>query len=190
MPTLEALYRQDPESLPFRQPVDPMLLGIPVSIRNYIHTNVVSDITVPTENTVEHDLLIPTNVSLLLYRTTLKLWRIPLTYPPSNASWIPVNTRSRGSMSKMCGSCSTTPGCTTAKHPVSTSTAPNWQKCLKQRLILSCRAWATAAAGRWDNTGIEICTFYCIFLVSSHLSLPVCGSWHEYNSFCNNDMYC
>uniref|UniRef100_A0A3Q1C5Z0 histone acetyltransferase n=1 Tax=Amphiprion ocellaris TaxID=80972 RepID=A0A3Q1C5Z0_AMPOC len=29
MPTLEALYRQDPESLPFRQPVDPMLLGIP-----------------------------------------------------------------------------------------------------------------------------------------------------------------
>lgn len=34
MPTLEALYRQDPESLPFRQPVDPMLLGIPVSNNN------------------------------------------------------------------------------------------------------------------------------------------------------------
>lgn len=32
MPTLEALYRQDPESLPFRQPVDPQLLGIPVSL--------------------------------------------------------------------------------------------------------------------------------------------------------------
>uniref|UniRef100_A0A452T437 histone acetyltransferase n=1 Tax=Ursus maritimus TaxID=29073 RepID=A0A452T437_URSMA len=31
MPTLEALYRQDPESLPFRQPVDPQLLGIPVT---------------------------------------------------------------------------------------------------------------------------------------------------------------
>lgn len=30
MPTLEALYKQDPESLPFRQPVDPQLLGIPV----------------------------------------------------------------------------------------------------------------------------------------------------------------
>ncbi|KAL0159861.1 hypothetical protein M9458_043586, partial [Cirrhinus mrigala] len=29
MPTLESLYRQDPESLPFRQPVDPILLGIP-----------------------------------------------------------------------------------------------------------------------------------------------------------------
>uniref|UniRef100_S4RM71 histone acetyltransferase n=1 Tax=Petromyzon marinus TaxID=7757 RepID=S4RM71_PETMA len=29
MPTLEALYRQDPESLPFRQPVDPQALGIP-----------------------------------------------------------------------------------------------------------------------------------------------------------------
>uniref|UniRef100_A0A671Y8Q0 histone acetyltransferase n=1 Tax=Sparus aurata TaxID=8175 RepID=A0A671Y8Q0_SPAAU len=35
MPTLEALYRQDPESLPFRQPVDPTLLGIPVSIHDY-----------------------------------------------------------------------------------------------------------------------------------------------------------
>lgn len=34
MPTLEALYRQDPESLPFRQPVDPMLLGIPVSVHD------------------------------------------------------------------------------------------------------------------------------------------------------------
>ncbi|KAM6942282.1 CREB-binding protein isoform 1-T1 [Lycodopsis pacificus] len=29
MPTLESLYRQDPESLPFRQPVNPMHLGIP-----------------------------------------------------------------------------------------------------------------------------------------------------------------
>ncbi|XP_068192840.1 CREB binding protein b isoform X2 [Antennarius striatus] len=29
MPTLEALYRQDPESIPFRQPVDPMQLCIP-----------------------------------------------------------------------------------------------------------------------------------------------------------------
>jgi len=29
MPTLEKLYRQDPESIPFRQPVDPQALGIP-----------------------------------------------------------------------------------------------------------------------------------------------------------------
>ncbi|XP_062873052.1 histone acetyltransferase p300 isoform X2 [Trichomycterus rosablanca] len=29
MPTLETLYKQDPESLPFRQPVDPQQLGIP-----------------------------------------------------------------------------------------------------------------------------------------------------------------
>ncbi|KAJ8298017.1 hypothetical protein KUTeg_024548 [Tegillarca granosa] len=29
MPTLEKLYRQDPESMPFRQPVDPILLQIP-----------------------------------------------------------------------------------------------------------------------------------------------------------------
>ncbi|KPP67812.1 hypothetical protein Z043_113555, partial [Scleropages formosus] len=39
MPTLEALYRQDPESLPFRQPVDPQLLGIPVRIRTSNRTN-------------------------------------------------------------------------------------------------------------------------------------------------------
>lgn len=32
MPTLEKLYKQDPESLPFRQPVDPQLLQIPVTI--------------------------------------------------------------------------------------------------------------------------------------------------------------
>ena len=31
MPTLEKLYRQDPESIPFRQPVDPVILQIPVS---------------------------------------------------------------------------------------------------------------------------------------------------------------
>ena len=31
MPTLEKLYRLDPESLPFRQAVDPILLQIPVS---------------------------------------------------------------------------------------------------------------------------------------------------------------
>jgi len=29
MPTLEKLYRQEPESMPFRQPVDPQALGIP-----------------------------------------------------------------------------------------------------------------------------------------------------------------
>ncbi|XP_068192711.1 histone acetyltransferase p300 isoform X2 [Antennarius striatus] len=39
MPTLEALYRQDPESIPFRQPVDPQLLGIPVRIRTSNKTN-------------------------------------------------------------------------------------------------------------------------------------------------------
>lgn len=44
MPTLEALYRQDPESLPFRQPVDPMLLGIPVSLYNYTDVYFNSDI--------------------------------------------------------------------------------------------------------------------------------------------------
>lgn len=43
MPTLEALYRQDPESLPFRQPVDPQLLGIPVRIRTSNKTNLVRD---------------------------------------------------------------------------------------------------------------------------------------------------
>ena len=31
MPALEKLYKQEPESLPFRQPVDPIVLQIPVS---------------------------------------------------------------------------------------------------------------------------------------------------------------
>lgn len=31
LPTLEKLYKQEPESLPFRQPVDPKLLGCLVS---------------------------------------------------------------------------------------------------------------------------------------------------------------
>lgn len=35
MPTLEKLYRQEPESLPFRQPVDPKLLGCLVSSAKY-----------------------------------------------------------------------------------------------------------------------------------------------------------
>jgi hypothetical protein len=30
MPVLETLYRQEPESQPFQQPVDPFLLAIPV----------------------------------------------------------------------------------------------------------------------------------------------------------------
>ena len=32
VPTLENLYKQEPESLPFRQPVDPKLLGCLVSL--------------------------------------------------------------------------------------------------------------------------------------------------------------
>ena len=35
MPTLEKLYKQEPESLPFRQPVDPIVLQIPVSIHKH-----------------------------------------------------------------------------------------------------------------------------------------------------------
>lgn len=31
MPVLENLYRMEPESIPFRQPVDPIVLQIPVS---------------------------------------------------------------------------------------------------------------------------------------------------------------
>jgi len=32
MPVLEKLYKQDPEPMPSRQPVDPVLLGIPVRL--------------------------------------------------------------------------------------------------------------------------------------------------------------
>lgn len=71
MPTLEALYRQDPESLPFRQPVDPMLLGIPVSIFNYTLSSVdMSDLTKIQDKyrlaQFEH-----TTLLVLLHRTTL-----------------------------------------------------------------------------------------------------------------------
>lgn len=48
MPTLEALYRQDPESLPFRQPVNPMLLGIPVSACSCTHPYHNQDFTKPS----------------------------------------------------------------------------------------------------------------------------------------------
>lgn len=54
MPTLEALYRQDPESLPFRQPVDPMLLGIPVSIHKCSHIPLLRCHTGLGGNTVKH----------------------------------------------------------------------------------------------------------------------------------------
>lgn len=48
MPTLESLYRQDPESLPFRQPVDPMLLGIPVSVCLSLPVPSLQDLYSPT----------------------------------------------------------------------------------------------------------------------------------------------
>ncbi|KTF73051.1 hypothetical protein cypCar_00022506 [Cyprinus carpio] len=53
MPTLEALYRQDPESLPFRQPVDPQLLGIPVRIRTSNKTNLPKTATLTQPITFE-----------------------------------------------------------------------------------------------------------------------------------------
>lgn len=72
MPTLEALYRQDPESLPFRQPVDPMLLGIPVStgIFNYTLSYVNSDST-KTQDNYRLAQFEPTTLLVLLHRTTL-----------------------------------------------------------------------------------------------------------------------
>ncbi len=36
MPTLEILFRQDPESVPFRTAVDPVLLQIPVSLQKFL----------------------------------------------------------------------------------------------------------------------------------------------------------
>lgn len=34
-PVLECMYRQEPESQPFQQPVDPYLLAIPVSCSSF-----------------------------------------------------------------------------------------------------------------------------------------------------------
>lgn len=70
MPTLEALYRQDPESLPFRQPVDPMLLGIPVSIFNYTLSYVDSNLT-KTQDKCRLAQFEHTTLLVLLHRTTL-----------------------------------------------------------------------------------------------------------------------
>lgn len=46
MPTLESLYRQDPESLPFRMPVDPQLLCIPVRIP--LQTTIINPVALTT----------------------------------------------------------------------------------------------------------------------------------------------
>lgn len=40
MPTLEKLYRQEPDSIPFRQPVNPVEQGIPVSVEPLFYTSV------------------------------------------------------------------------------------------------------------------------------------------------------
>lgn len=69
MPTLEALYRQDPESLPFRQPVDPLLLGIPVSIFNCKHSYLNSQMT-KTEP-IQFSPVWSYNILVMLHRTTL-----------------------------------------------------------------------------------------------------------------------
>ena len=82
-------------------------------------------------------------------RTTLTSWRTPWTCQPSSGNWTRDSTRSLGSMWTISGWCLTTPGCTTARRPASTSTVPSWLRCLSQRLILSCRVWDTAVGGRW-----------------------------------------
>ena len=43
MPALEKLYKQEPESLPFRQPVDPIVLQIPVSSKKIIIVSSMTD---------------------------------------------------------------------------------------------------------------------------------------------------
>lgn len=82
-------------------------------------------------------------------RTTLTLWRTPWICRPSRESWTPGSIRSRGSTWRTFGWCSITLGCTTARLPEFTSTAPSWLRCLRWRLTLSCRAWATVVGGRW-----------------------------------------
>lgn len=84
-------------------------------------------------------------------RTTLTSWRTPWTCRPSSGSWTRDSTKSRGSTSRTSGWCSTTPGCTTARPPASTSTAPSWLRCSRRRLTPSCRALDTVVGGRWDR---------------------------------------
>lgn len=94
-------------------------------------------------------------------RTTLTSWRTPWTCRPSSGSWTQDNTKSLGSMSRISGWCLTMPGCTTARHPASTSTAPSLLRCLSQRLIRSCRALDTVVGERWDRS---MCIFVFVFL--------------------------
>lgn len=37
-PVLDVVWHQDPEAFPFREPVDPNSLGIPVGLIAYLHT--------------------------------------------------------------------------------------------------------------------------------------------------------
>ena len=98
MPTLEKLYRQDPESLPFRQPVDPTLLQIP----DYFDI-----IKRPMDlSTIKKKL----DTGMLLYELVKTIIIV--------IASIQVNTRILGNTWTMFGSCSTTPGSTTGRHLV------------------------------------------------------------------------
>lgn len=139
MPTLEALYRQDPESLPFRQPVDPTLLGIPVNLYLFFYFKA---------KIIKSD-LIAIVMGFGVFRTTLTLWRTPLTFLPSRGSWTPGSTKSPGSTWMTSGSCSTTPGSTIARRPESISTARSSLRSLSRRSTPSCRVWGIAVGARW-----------------------------------------
>lgn len=96
----------------------------------------------------------PLTCGALQPRTTLTSWRTPWTCRPSSGSWTRGSTKSPGSTSRISGWCSTTPGCTTARPPASTNTAPSWPRCLRRRSTPSCRAWDTAVGGRWGGSGV------------------------------------
>lgn len=157
MPTLEKLYRLEPESLPFRQPVDPIQLGIPVSgslLKRLIQGNK-TDILSEVSSLLSYPQL------AFLCRITLTLSKSQSTYRWSSASWTPVSTQNHGSMLRMFGWCSIMPGFIIAKHPKFTSIVP--------RLV------------DWFVHDIHCCLCFC--LESCFWVLAFCGWFDDYLHF-------
>lgn len=71
MPTLESLYRQDPESLPFRMPVDPQLLCIPVCIP--LQTTIINSVALTTTQYHVTTFWIPSSHKINILGYTMQL---------------------------------------------------------------------------------------------------------------------
>ena len=132
MPALEKLYKQEPESLPFRQPVDPIVLQIPVSSKKIIIVSSMTDnlyhlCVNPLYRSI-HFFSVPCSLN---FRTILTSSRIRWTCQLSESAWTLASTLTPGNMLTTYGSCSVMPGSTIERTRGCTSIA---QRC-KHQLI-------------------------------------------------------